>query len=463
VPVLGSLEVTPNGITIQPETGYAIELIARDAEGDRFDISLYEAYEVAWSGSVERAEGSESGSGDFVGFFPPDDTPSTVVVSLAEPVTFQTPVVVTATVSWDDGSMSADAILTLAGPPDETPPDRITSNLTEPVAAFLNGCALEALTGTRPDVFWDLYEFSGTLELADNLTEQACGRTTNADFSVFSKAQQPVVFSSGPATSKTTDQMIWTDVIGDHLVADDYGWATVDLIDGTVRDFTAGSGWLSDSQEANSIFKENRAGIQFNAVKGDAPPGLCDGTLKADCSPDYLKDCLGIPVDEARLNVIYLETLGGPLGLTCRPDQYPSVKARVVFVSEDEKYDETLAHEFGHVLGHRWPFLCWLLGHVKQGVQEGFENTNLMHDRTYATPKRDRLTVGQVFRMIVDDGSWYQVEPTFDNTILGRVQGWGCPSKPYDGGICPQIHRDPGPKNDRIDPSTIDLCTSGVI
>jgi hypothetical protein len=87
----------------------------------------------------------------------------------------------------------------------------------------------------------------------------------------------------------------------------------------------------------------------------------------------------------------------------------------VVFVDADNRYGTTLAHEIGHVLlGAELPDY----GHssVDGAPKEGFNRFNLMLDfvdSDLGTP-RDHLTLGQVFRIAVDDMGWLNLSGVRD-------------------------------------------------
>jgi len=175
------------------------------------------------------------------------------------------------------------------------------------------------------------------------------------------------------------------------------------------------------------IFSTSLAGISVvpdgplrEATLGELQMGEAGVKLK-------LWDCLQVkdrvPSDVASefgpdvLSVLYVLDLwkydeddamvdAGYRGFACRPGPEASPErdalGGIVLIEWGDREPETLAHEIGHMLGLHYPPLPEF-GHTR--YLTGFNRThNLMW--TGDDSPRDHLSVGQVFRMNVDEHSW---------------------------------------------------------
>ena len=158
---------------------------------------------------------------------------------------------------------------------------------------------------------------------------------------------------------------------------------------------------LLDKGEANAILARGRAGIMLRVQNGfprriDDQPSI--DALGSDCAA---ADALVGNREPGMLNVYYLDDLGGTLrGFMC-----PRNAGRaedVIYVSWAARSTTTLAHEVGHSLSLLFP----RDGHT-EGLP-GFDVTNLMasFNDDFDARNRDRLSLGQAFRLNVDEASW---------------------------------------------------------
>lgn len=153
-----------------------------------------------------------------------------------------------------------------------------------------------------------------------------------------------------------------------------------------------------DLEAANSILAESRVGVAFDFtdIATITPTGA--GPVIADClTGDELTPAGDRPT---LLHVIYVSAMGGATGLTCAAtDERPHA---TIYISKRSYYAATLVHEFGHVLGLVMP----QRGHTE--ALSGFDGSNVMAGENWDTDPlgRQRLTVGQAFRMNADAGSW---------------------------------------------------------
>ncbi len=251
------------------------------------------------------------------------------------------------------------------------------------------------------------------------------------------------------------------------LTADTLEWFEPAQIDADFYDLASAS-YLDEVPKANEIFGSNGAGVSFNSVSaswslpGTGIPLACGSTPPTGkCNEIYINDCLGLSTNDARLKVVNIDLVeGSNMGLACKDETTGA--SRFVFIKTGNPYPEVLAHEFGHILGHTNERVGFSGGHVVESPSglpgtgtPGFFKNNLMHDRV-SDVDRDHLTVGQIFRMIFDKGSWYQKDPDIPNRVPGR----DCGCEPYVSEFCPQLQRDPN-QGARTD-LPVGYCLSGT-
>lgn len=463
LPDLERAEISPAVIQLHAPGDRQLEAVGFRSDGAQFDLSEYpDRFSCSWSG-----QGPPSGT---------DQNPSGVLVTLMEPARCKTTLYVSSDAAVQENmeipvhltvqgpgesSQEADAVLVVgaddysfASVPSQT--DWVVLNsASDSTIVLLTAC--EQQDNSPPStVDWLLYSGSGTnghgfVELKENLTLSGCSRSPEVD--VFSSDQGVWILPESALDEKGIEDL-WTDQENDELDLPELGYQDRDVLDVFVYEYEgAGVEGLQELAHANKLFEENLVGIEFNPVDAEEKEGCVLDALfpQNPCRTEFLKTCIGpeetlsavSPPLELRLYVIFYSgkdpgSGGSWRGKTCKPADTEG--AQVVFLPTERSAPETLAHEFGHVLGHRHPSLSWESGHVHEylrGFQDDPERTkkNLMYDQGTG---RNLLTVGQAFRMIVDLGSWYQIDPGLG--CAGRQPGRACTDDPYEGVLCPQIH-----------------------
>ncbi len=201
---------------------------------------------------------------------------------------------------------------------------------------------------------------------------------------------------------------------------------------------TAYSQATTDIAVASMLFDGNRAGIRFEATyKGVGSPGVSSladipdvGAGTTDCN---VPRALANWNNANAVNVYYVDKIGDPSviadagarGYHC---PYTVTSGPVMWISISRHSHTTLAHELGHALGLlEYPAL----------------STNIMNNLAPDGPlwadARSRLTLGQLFWMNVDQGSW----------IFQPISG---PRRPQSLsldcttlGVCPPVATDVAP------------------
>jgi hypothetical protein len=230
-------------------------------------------------------------------------------------------------------------------------------------------------------------------------------------------ASEVAVFASGNAMALRENVTAWTDTCGDTLTVD---LAPLLSMPGTlflaVPDLIAQAEWglpvedeaAADLKLANAIYDANKTGISF--VMPAKELGLVEGLGLLELIPKIVEaladgfdpvsfvcelpaslESKGLYVKD-QLNVYYLPVPG--TGMMCPDDP------NAIFVALNKNL-ETLAHEFGHSLS-----LLGDWGHTN--TAPGFASNNLMWVR--GDDVRDHLSLGQAFRLNVEDGSMLNVD-----------------------------------------------------
>ena len=184
---------------------------------------------------------------------------------------------------------------------------------------------------------------------------------------------------------------------------------------------------------AEAIFLESRAGVKFFDLLS-----ITEVTDPADAT-EIGTECADAEVlpaaafDANALNIYYVSGMADR-GMSCAPPLYHPV----IYVSADDAWDETLAHELGHRLGLIYPYPLVIGGHTTG--TDGFEKNNIMwgvgHDRV--PTRRHDLSLGQVFSINVDCRSWVNEKGMRGSTALTKC----CQCDPYATGPCPLLAHD---------------------
>lgn len=168
---------------------------------------------------------------------------------------------------------------------------------------------------------------------------------------------------------------------------------------------TTAQGFANDEIDyANTVFSDNRVGIRLDPVDVQTvPPPTTPGveTNVTDCTAgdritggqDHL------PVSEAMLHIYLVDGTGTVDAFTCAASK--DRPQPVIYLAAGHS-GTILVHEISHALGLVLPGA----GHTDE--IKGFDAADVMAGGYADTDDvwRSRLTVGQVFRMNADSGSW---------------------------------------------------------
>jgi hypothetical protein len=319
--------------------------------------------------------------------------------------------------------------------PIATSADLVTVSASVPVVAMLDACQVSGASVTPVHAL--MYLFLRQKQLPENLTQAACPRP--AEYAVLSPNHR-MIFRDLTGTT------IWTNQPKDELkLTASSDWKAADLVYLYLHYFVDEVDpkplALAMVNAANAILLSNRLGIVFQAVQ----PMTAGTPQEGKCDPSHLQNVLGILPGEVRLHVVFVKDINDGASADGNGKACPKSATgagRVILI--DWKHvanSELLAHELGHVLGHERPALGF--DHVVQpgssGGTPGFSKTNVMHENE-PDVSRTVLTTGQIFRMNVDQNSWYQTEPG----IFPRHPKKPCGCEPYKTEICPRLDRQPG-------------------
>jgi hypothetical protein len=213
--------------------------------------------------------------------------------------------------------------------------------------------------------------------------------------------------------------------------------------DQLVEDVAAGAEAQAkvDVTLANMLFEANRTGIHIDADFEPLDLSISDlgGRVGADpfsCKQprtvltefDPANPTAPFEYDPAAINVYYVDWIDYPTdplhpgarGVHCHYVN-KGLNGPVIYVSYTKHSTITLAHEIGHALGLK-------------DEEERLGSLNLMHnllpDGPLGADARSRLTVGQVFRMNVWDGSWMAKLPSAVTRVCRTSNP--CPAMTFD-------------------------------
>jgi hypothetical protein len=186
---------------------------------------------------------------------------------------------------------------------------------------------------------------------------------------------------------------------------------------------------LLDVQYTNALLRANRAGFALKVETG-FPQTQAGSLAFHSCSIPF-------NAKSGVLNIYFVNTLSGlKNGRSC-----PRYGAEDFILIALHHNNVTLAHELGHVLGLMFPFE----GHTN--AIRGFDNTNVMKDALddIALAGRSHLSLGQLFRMNTEPGSWLN-QPAA-GVRAGRPTAM-CTCDPYLRSECPRLAEDIVPAED---------------
>lgn len=266
-------------------------------------------------------------------------------------------------------------------------------------------------------------------------------------------APELVVFSTGHeiAFRDSNGPFKWSSGVDVEQVSPPLpAFRTVSVVVGTPDNGTLP--WASlEIDNAHALFDASRSGIGLQTSSGfvhGRTAGITD--IAAACSTAALNGLLlpgGYTIGSPDLFVLFVtdikDTTGAVeyvyQGLTCQvaSDQV----GRVVFLSLASYLDTTFAHELGHMFGLMAPRIGFGGGHVEDPAVGDFRQDNLMWNSTEyeIRYRRDRFSVGQVFRMNLDIGSWLNNGGLDPGTVVKR----DCQTT-TTAGVCPALDKESG-------------------
>jgi hypothetical protein len=212
---------------------------------------------------------------------------------------------------------------------------------------------------------------------------------------------------------------------------------------------TADLAWASaEIENVHDLFDENRSGIGIETANTHVH-GRTSGitSIAAACSRAALDALLapGHSMGEPDLFVLFVaditDTAGGVenvyQGLACAPAS--DHIGRAVYLSISSYLHATLAHELGHTFGLIAPRIGSGGGH--SNAIGSFGQDNIMWNATDETIRfnRNRFSIGQLFRMNLDIGSWLNNGGLVSTAVHVR----DCQTGTGEG-TCPALDKDPG-------------------
>ncbi len=370
---VASVEIVPPVTHAEMGAEFEISAIARDADG----IPLSVMPDAEWSGSVE---------------FVSDDANPTIVTAPSENVR---------DIRVKIGKVESDAAVVIVKAEDTALDvvDKLQTHHTplEPVSAVL----LDAMFfgATDCDLGNDLFYLVAAGAVLERNLIDPCQSGQNK-LAIFSP-DRGAWFEKGPALDKLWDLMensVTRLELPPVLTVDVAVWYRVDAVNPNAAQ--------ADLNVASDIYLDRRAGMVFS----EAAVSIGGQKTWYESNPACpgVEIGLDFTVNPNMMNVVYVQEIDIDgddriRGLTCdRPGLAP-----VVIVSWMYMSPSTLPHEFAHVLG-LWnpPLSGWRGGHTT--YLDDFDETNLMWARDNGTAgvPRDHLSLGQVFRMNIDESSW---------------------------------------------------------
>jgi hypothetical protein len=333
------------------------------------------------------------------------------------------------------GGLGADSRIVPAGTPGE---DLVNTLYTDDMAA--DAVVVRGVKGSQPCAMW----------LAPGLsrTGNAGDVTANCDGDSWGVALLDPVHAVSMYDAHWTpgvDQVDATGPSGVHSIPA----AVRVFIGGTdsdlaTRQANAQSFMLAEMDDADTVFKYSRVGIQVDPVDVQIVPAPVSGdeTSVLNCTlgdvqtsiHDYFPPAAPVGTPPL-LHVYVVDEMGGSDGFAC-----PATSRRpfpVIYLREAQHSGTILVHELGHVLGLDLP------GAGHSDDMDQFDAANVMVSG-YATDKvwRRRLTVGQVVRMNAEAGSWLNWATDLNGNQLrdGAQPRLACQCGVHDpAGRCPRL------------------------
>lgn len=391
VPKVDSVRV-PGPVYATPRSRFVLEALAKGYLGRNVPLSLFPEITIKWSASP----------GIFI-----DDAVNPVEVVI--PGNSDSVITVTAAVTVSE---TGEAPYTKASPPQtlhiSSPPTTVDASDwlfveylpgNAPAAALIRG-----MDGATKVLDWPVAVVD-----AVRLGRNVSGGTS--ELAVFSQDRGAVLvpskkggagpFTSAPDQVKEDPLPAW----GSRSVPVRFGVGPTD----TVTEALA----KRDLAFADAVLNANRVGIRLT-WDGYFVYDRSDGEGNSLPIPDPTATCDTVNLDQMvapasvlrdlTVFVLFVPSIGTDVrGWTCEAGA--DWVGRAVFLSEDEYTGTTLAHEMGHVLALNSTWLPYY-GHTFE--IDGFDRSNLMQSENglWERVSRDRLTLGQIYRMNAQEGSW---------------------------------------------------------
>jgi hypothetical protein len=403
---VASIEIVPPEVSTTPATTFELAAVARDAAGTVITGEL----PVKWSGDVAfddpganpvraAAEVGVHAARVKIGKVG-SATDARIIVASPDVSTVTTDKI---EIDQADGSPPADVILDAHAKADPSPPD----------------CVAKA---DRQ------YSVAGLAVLSDNLTA-GC---TN-EVAVFAASRAPLVTRLAHDLWTDASDLLKPGPLPAPIAQPVHVWYFVADPDAATRGAV-------QTEYATWIFEHNRAGIAVEITAEHQMESL-DYSPSGSCAD--IEDVLtGFVATAGAFHIVYVEDITNPWnhrGYACLADDQ---RGEIVVMSYAQAQDATLAHEISHQLGFSIPpFPLGYAGHVNDyPPSEGFTGTNVMwvFDPPQSIDGRVHLTLGQVYRMHVDERSWL-------NRASLRTAGHTAPCQAQaTKGTCPRLGHDRG-------------------
>lgn len=304
----------------------------------------------------------------------------------------------------------------------ESPPARVVMVPPAPADPDFDGVALPHKPGDPPAiVLLDAIEggmFQEDLMVAvagraffdRNLADGAGPRSTAPEVATFS-GDGGFLFEDRVSMGGGT----WTNLRGDLLqraTLPDRAKVSVVLLDAAEEDVRL---QMSDHLDlAQVVFDRSRLGIELETVAEAASSAPLSWSFAWESRDDiHEKFGIGDPIaselkSRPVIYAVYVEDHGISSGMSHLLGLSKTPPFGLVTILADPPSPLILAHELGHALGLRYGIISQGGGHADEGM--GFDCSNLMWIGIHSEcpSNQDRLSLGQAFRIRVDQLGWLQ-------------------------------------------------------
>lgn len=440
-PPIDRLQVVPAVVKATPGDTLLVSARAYDEKGAPIDLDLY-GYAVEWSAASDLLSVVPDGAHAVVGVPPSSGTPGGGGTETGTAVGSYS---VTAVAAGLAASVAVEVTV-----PGEAELDQVDGESVSPqtIALLIQG---EDDAGPVTD---RTVGASGHVDLEVNLRP----RTSDGISEVVAFAAGHNILARGPdgtVPAWTTG----TDVIdADPLVDLDAGVRSVDVrigippVGSTSAEASITSVWAEDQiAAALELMDANRVGIElfstatFEHSRVDTETGMALGVDDPSGACGSVEDDLaGQPGigDQVLLYVLFVPRIQSTTrGWACVPavTEEEGWLARAVYISISHFAVSSVAHEIAHLLGLWVPYLSRLGAHPTNSL--GFDESNIMWASSSLEKAilRDHLSLGQAYRMNVDEGSWLNLRVLEGSPSLQWTRD--CDFAP-SAGACPALAAD---------------------